>query len=68
MIAEEWRLLGFYAVSLLYEPTFRKNFGSYKKHIPEDAILHCHRRENLKLFTLRLFVWCCHQVAQTAVR
>jgi hypothetical protein len=39
---EEWRLLRCYAVWLL---------GSYKSHtayIPEDAILHVHRRENLK--------------------
>jgi hypothetical protein len=26
-------------------------------YIPEDGILHCHRRENLKSYTLRDIVW-----------
>jgi hypothetical protein len=37
---EEWHLLGSYAVWFLQEP--------HVVSIPEDAILHSHRREHLK--------------------
>jgi hypothetical protein len=31
---------------------FLRNVGSYKSHIPKDAILHSHCRENLKSYTV----------------
>jgi hypothetical protein len=32
---------------------FLRNVGSYKCHIPEDAILHGHRHENPKSYIIR---------------
>jgi hypothetical protein len=44
-VYEEWRLLGYYAVWLLF---LQEPHGV----IPEDAILHSHLRENLKSYIL----------------
>jgi hypothetical protein len=34
--------------------TFLRNVSSYNSHIPEDDILHSHRRENFKFYTKKI--------------
>jgi hypothetical protein len=44
---EECRLLGWYPVWRYFPP--KRRFLHTRRKIPEDAILHSHRRKNLKL-------------------